>query len=35
MSSARHPHITFDFMVTNRTVDLVGENVDGLRMGAA
>src|SRR6266581_669361 len=31
---ARHPHITFDFMVTNRVVDLVGENVDiSLRMG--
>ena len=31
---ARHPHITFDFMVTNRAVDLVGENVDvSLRMG--
>jgi DNA-binding transcriptional LysR family regulator len=31
---ARHPHITFDFMVTNRRVDLVGENVDvSLRMG--
>ena len=31
---ARHPHITFDFMVTNRSVDLVGENVDvSLRMG--
>jgi DNA-binding transcriptional LysR family regulator len=31
---ARYPHITFDFMVTNRTVDLVGENVDvSLRMG--
>lgn len=31
---ARHPHITFDFMVTNRIVDLVGENVDvSLRMG--
>jgi DNA-binding transcriptional LysR family regulator len=31
---ARHPYITFDFMVTNRTVDLVGENVDvSLRMG--
>lgn len=30
----RHPHITFDFMVTNRNVDLVGENVDvSLRMG--
>jgi DNA-binding transcriptional LysR family regulator len=31
---ARHPHITLDFMVTNRAVDLVGENVDvSLRMG--
>jgi DNA-binding transcriptional LysR family regulator len=31
---ARHPHITLDFMVTNRVVDLVGENVDvSLRMG--
>src|SRR5258707_2929483 len=31
---ARYPHITFDFMVTNRMVDLVGENVDvSLRMG--
>jgi DNA-binding transcriptional LysR family regulator len=31
---ARHPDITFDFMVTNRSVDLVGENVDvSLRMG--
>jgi DNA-binding transcriptional LysR family regulator len=31
---ARHPHITFDFMVTNRSVDLLGENVDvSLRMG--
>jgi len=31
---ARHPHITFDFMVTNRSVDLIGENVDvSLRMG--
>ena len=30
----RYPHITFDFMVTNRIVDLVGENVDvSLRMG--
>src|ERR1700751_2397255 len=25
---ARHPDMTFDFMVTNRIVDLVGENVD-------
>ena len=31
---ARHRHITFDFMVTNRSVDLVGENVDiSLRIG--
>ena len=31
---ARYPHITFDFMVTNRVVDLVGENMDvSLRMG--
>ncbi len=31
---ARYPHITFDFMVTNRVVDLVSENVDvSLRMG--
>jgi DNA-binding transcriptional LysR family regulator len=31
---ARHPHVTIDFMVTNRVVDLVGENVDvSLRMG--
>src|ERR1700704_2097940 len=31
---ARYPHITFDFMVTNRSVDLIGENVDvSLRMG--
>ena len=31
---ARYPQITFDFMVTNRIVDLVGENVDvSLRMG--
>src|ERR1700732_2426656 len=31
---ARHPHITFDFMVTNRIVDLVDENVDvSLRIG--
>src|SRR5256885_4969411 len=29
-----HPHVTFDFMVTNRSVDLIGENVDvSLRMG--
>src|SRR6266536_3139353 len=25
---ARHPHITFDFLVTNRAIDVVGENVD-------
>src|SRR6266481_4400100 len=31
---ALHPHITLDFMVTNRSVDLIGENVDvSLRMG--
>jgi len=31
---ARHPHITLDFMVTNRIVDLIGENVDvSLRIG--
>jgi hypothetical protein len=31
---ARHPRITFDFMVTNRSVDLVAENVDvSLRIG--
>jgi len=31
---ARYPQITFDFMVTNRSVDLVGENVDvSLRIG--
>ena len=31
---ALHPHVTFDFMVTNRSVDLIGENVDvSLRMG--
>jgi DNA-binding transcriptional LysR family regulator len=31
---ARQPHITLDFIVTNRRVDLVGENVDvSLRMG--
>src|SRR5438270_13490736 len=31
---ALQPHITFDFMVTNRSVDLIGENVDvSLRMG--
>jgi DNA-binding transcriptional LysR family regulator len=32
--SARYPLITFDFMVTNRVVDIIGENVDiALRMG--
>ena len=31
---AHHPNITVDFMVTNRIVDLVGENVDvSLRIG--
>jgi len=31
---ARFPRVTFDFLVTNRTVDLVGENVDiALRTG--
>jgi DNA-binding transcriptional LysR family regulator len=31
----RYPQITFDFLVTNRTVDIIGENVDiSLRMGA-
>ncbi len=30
----RYPQITFDFLVTNRIVDIVGENVDiSLRMG--
>src|SRR6476646_10570894 len=30
----RHPHLSFDFMVTNRSVDLIGENVDvSLRIG--
>lgn len=30
----RHPQITFDFMVTNRIVDLIGENMDiSLRIG--
>jgi DNA-binding transcriptional LysR family regulator len=30
----RYPHITLDFMVTNRSVDLIGENVDvSLRFG--
>src|SRR6516165_7886620 len=30
----RYPQITFDFMVTNRFVDIIGENVDiSLRMG--
>lgn len=32
---ARYPQITFDFLVTNRIVDIIGENVDiSLRMGA-
>src|SRR5262249_21682663 len=32
---ARYPQMTFDFLVTNRIVDIVGENVDvSLRMGA-
>lgn len=31
---ARHPHITFAFIVTNRSVDIAGENVDvSLRIG--
>ena len=31
---SRYPKITFDFLVTNRAVDIVGENVDiSLRMG--
>ena len=31
----RHPEITLDFMVTNRAVDIIGENVDiSLRMGS-
>jgi len=31
----RYPQITFDFMVTNRIVDIIGENVDiSLRIGA-
>jgi DNA-binding transcriptional LysR family regulator len=31
---ARYPHITLDFLVTNRAVDLIGENVDiALRTG--
>ncbi|HEX2889298.1 LysR family transcriptional regulator [Vineibacter terrae] len=31
---ARHPRITLDFLVTNRAVDLIGENVDiALRTG--
>src|SRR6516165_12607263 len=30
-----YPQITFDFMVTNRIVDIIGENVDiSLRIGA-
>jgi DNA-binding transcriptional LysR family regulator len=32
---SRYPQITFDFMVTNRVVDIIGENLDiSLRMGA-
>jgi len=31
---ARYPHVTFDFNVTNRVVDLVAENIDlSLRIG--
>jgi DNA-binding transcriptional LysR family regulator len=31
---ARYPHITLDFLITNRVVDLIGENVDiALRTG--
>src|SRR5215470_19876701 len=31
----RYPQITFDFLVTNRIVDILGENVDvSLRMGS-
>jgi DNA-binding transcriptional LysR family regulator len=31
---ARYPHVTFDFLVTNRVVDVIGENVDvALRIG--
>src|SRR5215470_9659390 len=31
----RYPRITFDFLVTNRIVDILGENVDvSLRMGS-
>ncbi len=31
---ARYPQVTFDFLVTNRVVDLIGENVDiALRVG--
>lgn len=31
----RYPEITFDFLITNRIVDIVGENVDiALRLGA-
>jgi DNA-binding transcriptional LysR family regulator len=31
---ARYPHVTFDFLVTNRVVDVIGENVDiSLRIG--
>jgi DNA-binding transcriptional LysR family regulator len=32
---SRYPQVTFDFLVTNRVVDIIGENVDvSLRMGA-
>lgn len=32
--SARYPHITFDFLVTNRSVDLIADNIDiALRVG--
>ena len=31
----RYPEVTFDFLITNRIVDIVGENVDiALRLGA-
>jgi DNA-binding transcriptional LysR family regulator len=31
---ARHPRITFDFLVTNRSVDLIADNIDiALRVG--
>ena len=31
---ARYPHVTFEFLVTNRFVDVIGENVDiALRVG--